>query len=180
MRAGSALDVLLKKQPDSVLSVGETYDGQHATVMRQSNIEVTTIDMQSPADYVGDYMAVDFTPQETIWCSHVLEHQRNPGHFLDKMYQELTTGGWLFLTVPPQKSKLAGGHVTIWNGTVLIYQLILAGFDCREADVWRYGYNISCVVQKTEPPMLEDLVYDKPDKPKIAKYFPQDFSEKWA
>jgi hypothetical protein len=132
------------------------------------------VDYRPEADVVGDYMQYAFPSQESIWCSHVLEHQRNPGLFLDKIFEELQENGLLAITVPPARSRLAGGHVTIWNLTVLLYQLVLAGFDCSEAVVLEYGYNISCVLRKKSRPVLQGLVFDKGDEKIINRFFPQE------
>lgn len=109
-----------------------------------------------------------------IWACHVLEHMRNPGISLDKMYRELEPGGVLAVTVPPAKHNIVGGHVSLWNAGLLLYHLVLSGFDCREAMVGSYGYNISLIVAK-KPCVVDGLVHDNGDIEKVAPYFPVAF-----
>jgi hypothetical protein len=101
----------------------------------------------------------------------VLEHQRNPGAFLDKVRRDLRPGGWLVVTVPPMKREIVGGHVTLWNAGLLLYQLILAGFDCREAAVRSYAYNVT-VITRNRPVQLPWLAHDEGDIERLAEFFP--------
>ena len=61
--------------------------------------------------------------------SHVLEHQFDPQRFLRKIYECLNPDGVLALTVPPRKDEIVGGHVSLWNGGLLLYHLVLAHLD---------------------------------------------------
>ena len=40
--------------------------------------------------------------------------------------------GVLAITVPPGESLVIGGHLTNWNAGILLYNLVLAGFDCGD------------------------------------------------
>jgi len=162
----------LNYRPKKVLEIGGKSDGQHFQIMKRQGIHVQTIDRIPPADIVADYMDIEFEPQEAIWCSHVLEHQRNPGLFLDKIVRELSDDGLLAITVPPASPQLKGGHVTIWTEAILIYQLVLSGLDCVKAKIWRYGYNISCLLKK-RPIQLGPLTYSKADLETIRRYIPE-------
>jgi SAM-dependent methyltransferase len=135
--------------------------------------KVTTLDLGHNPDIKQPYLdALTFClPIDAIWCCHVLEHQTDPGRFLRKMYRDLPTGGVLAITVPPAKHDIVGGHVTIWNAGLLLYQLILAGFDCSAARVGTYGYNISIIVEK-RPAQLPELTYDTGDIERLAPFFP--------
>jgi len=131
---------------DSVLDVG-------AGELRQINRfrEVGKIAQYIRLEDGDDYMKVEIEDkQECIWCSHVLEHQPNVMLFLEKLYDDLMIGGILAITVPPEKPDIASGHVTTWNAGLLIYNLVLAGFDCKDAAIRTYGYNVSVIVRKTE------------------------------
>ena len=59
----------------------------------------------------------------------------------------------------------------MWNAGLLLYNLVLAGFDCKEAFVCSYGYNVTVIVKKVGVEKL-DLVYDNGDINRIAKYLP--------
>lgn len=163
-----------------VLDVGSG-DGRHADRMRIAGREVVTVSMTPPADYVGDYAAVSIRggPFDAIWACHVLEHQQNVGAFLRQCYDDLRGGGVLAITVPPPKHEIVGGHLTLFNSGLLLYHLIVAGFDCREARVSPlYGdvedgrpYNLSVIVRK-KPAVLPPLDWDEGDIERLAPFFP--------
>jgi SAM-dependent methyltransferase len=164
----------------SVLDIGSG-SGEHAKIMNEKGKDCYTCSMIPPAHYVGDYMELIGLPDfyDGIWCSHVLEHQLNVNLFLKKIFKELKDDGVLAITVPPAKHNIVGGHVTLWNQGLLLYNLILAGFDCSEARVSpTYGYNISVIVKKKLAKPAE-LVYDAGDIEKLSHFFPfpakQDF-----
>ena len=172
MFADEALSRLLD-MPDvhSVLDIGCGQQEQ-AAVMREAGKSVACISLESPADFYGDYLDIEFAePFDAIWASHVLEHSPNPGHFLAKCFDDLRDDGVLAVTVPPAKHEIVGGHLTLWNEGILLYNLIVAGFDCSQARVGVYGYNISVIVRKrkAELPML---TMDFGDIDRLAQYFP--------
>lgn len=101
-----------------------------------------------------DFLDAKFNKKfEAIWCSHVLEHVRNTGQFLDKLYDDLVEGGVLAITVPfndfgESIYNLLMGHHSKYNHWLLLYQLVCAGFNCRNASVAVYMGQISIVVKK--------------------------------
>lgn len=109
---------------------------------------------------------------DALWCSHVLEHQLNPNLFLIKLHSLLKEDGVLAITVPPLKHEIVGGHVTIWNAGLLLYHLVLAGFDCAGASILRYGYNISVIVNKRSIVLPKEIGFCNGDIEKLAKYLP--------
>lgn len=123
-------------------------------------------------DLLGDFnnLATDKL-YDCVWCSHVLEHQLNVNHFLTKIFHTLKDDGVLAITVPPAKHAIVGGHVTLWNAGLLLYNLILAGFDCKDAAVKSYGYNISVIVNKRTA-ILPELNYDAGDINALNEFFP--------
>lgn len=126
-------------------------------------------------EIVGDFNELSFDGQfDCVWASHVLEHQLNVGLFLEKIASILKEGGVLAITVPPMKHEIVGGHVSLWNGGLILYRLILAGFDCSRARVLAYGYNISVIVEKRTIPDLAGLrlEFDAGDIRKLLPYFP--------
>jgi SAM-dependent methyltransferase len=130
-----------------------------------------TCDLKPPADFVGDYLDLKCEPFDSIWCCHVLEHQRNPGLFLDKIRRDLKPGGVLAITVPPYRDKMAGGHLFLGNEWHLVYSMVLAGFDCSKARIGVYGYNISVILQRIDAE-LPRLCMDDGDELALAKFFP--------
>lgn len=77
------------------------------------------------------------------------------------------------ITVLPLKNEIVGGHLSLWNAGLLLYQLVIAGFDCREAIVKKYGYNISVIGRKNKINMKNKLVYDNVDISTIKQYLPK-------
>lgn len=154
-----------------VLDVGSG-TGEHANNIRAKGIEVLTNSLEAPADLICDFLTLREEKEFCgIWASHVLEHQPNPNLFLQKCFRLLKDNGILAVTVPPAKREVVGGHVTLWNAGTLLYQLILAGFDCSNASVKSYGYNISVIVRKKEA-ILPALRMDCGDIERLAKFFP--------
>ena len=179
-----ALDLLIAKYKFSkVLDVGFG-GGQQAEWFRKKNKQVTTIDLNTEygikPDIIADYNSYNFDSKfDLIWCSHVLEHQLNVNFFLRKIWQDLKPRGIYAITVPPMKPQIVGGHVTVWNAGLLLYNLVLAGFDCSQCHVKKYGYNISVIGRKKKAILPKKLRMDVGDIEKLAKFFPlpvhQDF-----
>lgn len=154
--------------PGRVLDVGSG-SGEHAKALRAANYEVTELDWGKGQDYnTWTCLAGSF---DGIWCSHVLEHQQNVGSFLRKLRRDLRPGGLLAITVPPAKHDIVGGHLTLWNAGLLLYNLVVAGWDCHEARVGAYGYNISVIVNRVDA-ALPRLAYDQGDIEALAHFFP--------
>lgn len=164
-----------------VLDIGSGR-GEHAAILRAAGREVFTVDLAPPADHVGDFIVWregDGT-FDAVWVSHVLEHQPDVGRFLDAVTRKLRPGGVLAVTVPPMKDAIVGGHVSLWNAGLLLYRLILAGFDSRDARVGTYAsgpgypvYNISVIVRKPLAPIsLPPLRMDSGDIDALAPFFP--------
>lgn len=146
--------------------------------MRNFGKAVTTVSLQEPADHVGDFLEWEGQPGsfDAVWACHVLEHQPDVGAFLAACRRQLRDGGILAVTVPPPKHEIVGGHVTLWNAGLLLYNLILAGFDCRDATVGTYGYNISVIATKREI-QLPTLAFDHGDIERLAGFFPVPVAE---
>ena len=141
---------------ETVLDIG-CGRGEASEIFRRAGRTVISIDAepiyeratrynygQEPHHFLGNLQE----HADLIWCSHCLEHQSNPGTFLEFIYNDLKDAGWLAITVPPYKKEIVGGHVTIWNAGLLVYNLVLAGFDCSSAKIKTYDYNCSVIVQK--------------------------------
>jgi len=98
---------------------------------------------------------------DAIWMSHILEHTLNVGSFLEKTRSLLKDNGWLFIMVPPFKHEVVGGHLTPgWNVGILMYVLLVSGFDIKNGHFIRHGYNICGFVQKSSgelPHLCHDI-----------------------
>lgn len=157
-------------QFNSVLDVGAG-NGKFSNMFKERGKEVYTTDILE-SDYQGDFNTIDFDRKfDCIWCAHTLEHQLNVHHFLSKIFHLIDTNGVLAISVPPLKHNIVGGHVTLWNGGLLLYNLILAGFDCSKASVIQYDYDVSVIVKKKKAE-LPKLNYDFGDIEKLQKFFP--------
>lgn len=165
-----ALDACTGLAFKTVLDIGSG-DGVHAANFRDMGKTVTTLDIKPPADIVGKYTHKMVERFDLIWCCHVLEHQLDVNQFLSKCFFDLNHNGYLVITVPPLKNEIVGGHLTLWNAGLLLYNLILAGFDCREAKVATYDYNVSVIVQKKAFEMPK-LRMDFGDIEVLSEFFP--------
>ena len=145
MWAELALSACNDLEFSSVLDIGSG-GGEHSRHFRNLSKKVTTVNLEPPADIVGDYLRLDLPRHDLVWASHVLEHQPNPNLFLKKCFKD--TKRYFCVTVPPAKHDIVGGHLTLWNAGLLVYNMIIAGWDCRHAKVMTYGYNISVLVEK--------------------------------
>ncbi|MFH2028737.1 MAG: methyltransferase domain-containing protein [Nanoarchaeota archaeon] len=183
IRAFHTLEKLIKEyQFETILDIGAG-EGLHANYLREHGKNVTTCDFGKSGYYKrsnhvlgfeGDYMDASFPCQyDAIWCAHVLEHQLNVNLFLRKVFTDLKEEGILAVTVPPRKPDVVGGHLSIWNAGILLYNLVMAGFDCSEARVKQYGYNISVLVRKKPADLTSlNLSHDFGDIEKLSHLFP--------
>jgi SAM-dependent methyltransferase len=134
-------------------------EGAEVRLMRHAGKVVTAVNFDPAcsfeADYFGDFMAMPAVKVDAVWCSHVLEHVRNPGAFLDRIYDSLNDGGWLALSVPYHEfggplDAINIGHHNRYNVLLLAYQLVCSGFDCSEEDFSSivHGGQVSVVLRK--------------------------------
>ena len=186
---GEALDRLLEYEDiKTVLDIGSGA-GDQAKIMRDAGLDVTTISYKSNGEAIEPHLVGDFmnlligVPEDgfdAIWASHVLEHQLDVGSFLRKCFRLLKDDGVLVITVPPAKTDIVGGHMSIWNTGLLIYNLIMAGFDCSEARVSGcythiHGvqpYNLSVIVRKKRADLPDHIERDDGDIGKLQQFFP--------
>lgn len=154
----------------TILDIGSG-DGAHAVAFRERGFQVITNSLIPPADVIGDFFDVDLPVVDAIWASHVLEHQVDPGAFLRRCFALLPDEGFLAITVPHDRRDLAGGHVISWSEGLLVYHLVLAGFDCRKARVGLYRRQLSVIIRKRPRPPV-DLINDCGDLEKLAEFFP--------
>lgn len=151
-----------------MLDVGGSH-GVHARFFRSHGIEVDLVDMvagdESPV-FVGDYL--DFrpaAPYDVVWSSHVLEHVRNAGAFIDKMAADLAPDGYCVTTVPPIRgNRMAFNHLSFWNPGMLLLNFGMAGFDMRSARLGSYAYNVSILARLATTPLPEEIREAMPEE----------------
>jgi SAM-dependent methyltransferase len=171
---------------NTVLDIGSG-KGEHSKFFLEHNKHVYSVDIGSSAYFLsqknnyhniefikGDFNTLEFYDQtfDCTWACHVLEHQRNIGLFLDKVISITKDNGIICITVPPMKPTIVGGHLSIWNAGLLLYNLVLCGLDCHEAKILEYGYNISIIVEKRKIELPHNLSYDVGDIEKLKQFFP--------
>ena len=171
LRARVILEELLTKYNfKTVLDVGSgNPHKKHSSIFEKCGKEVHTCDMTPEYNptYEGNFLEIESkipnNYYDCIWCSHTLEHQINPGVFLNVLKKKLKEGGILALTVPPMKHYIVPGHVNHWTPGMLLYNLVTVGFDCSKAITWApspdkfkgntnsiHPYDISVLVLKKE------------------------------
>jgi SAM-dependent methyltransferase len=144
-----------------VLDVGAG-DGFHTKIFYEQHKKVTAISaydtdnfdkiLAQKVEFIdADYLQHVFEQRfDCIWASHTLEHQRNIGLFLDKVYDDLADGGIFAITVPPYEMTAGGGHITCFTVEHLILHLLFAGFDLTDMRVKTYRSNLSVICRKNE------------------------------
>lgn len=138
----------------SVLDIG-CGQGIQGRFMSDYGKEVTGLTVSSEDGYDGkclknviraDFMTAEFTQKyDILWASHILEHIMDVEGFLRKMREIIAPGGCLALTVPRETSILLP-HIHSFSAGRLLRYLLCAGYDCRNAQILEYGYNISIIL----------------------------------
>lgn len=168
----------------TVLDIGAG-EGLHSQILINHGKKVTAIDYGRSVYYKKnknpneiDYYYGDFKefPEQNLfdcaWCSHVLEHQLNINFFLSKIGRLIKEDGVIAITVPPLKQDIVGGHYSLWNAGILLYNLVMAGFDCSNPSILKYGYNITVIIRKRVIKLPENLSYDVGDLELLSDFFP--------
>lgn len=154
-----------------IVDISEFEDSYY---LAESNFDMSLI----RNTHIGDINTINIPERyDAIWASHILEHQLNPNIFLKKLNSLLKEGGYLAIVIPPRKPFIVGGHVSMWNGGLLLYHLILAGFDCSDAQLLQYDYNIGVVLKKKTINPYPEINYDLGDLHILKKYFPMEITE---
>ena len=108
-------------------------EGVHTSIFRHAGLEVFQVDKYSnTAEYKVDFIEHEFDRKfDVIFCSHVIEHQRNVGDFLDRIYDVLSDDGVLIISAPKEDRNLIEGHLNSFIFPLFLQQMIHAGFDCK-------------------------------------------------
>ena len=80
-----------------------------------------------------------------------IHRQRNVGQYLDRAFKALKVNGELALICPFYSNCVGSGNSNnLWNAGTLLYNLILAGFDCKKAKVSTFQNQIQIYVIKND------------------------------
>lgn len=119
-------------------------------------------------DYPGSIKKLD--EQADIVILSQLHRQRNVGQYLDKAFISLSKNGQLIVICPFYSNSVGSGNTnSLWNAGYLIYNLILAGFDCKKAKVSTFKNEIQIYVQKSQRTVPNGISLDV-----LVDYFPFD------
>jgi len=111
-----------------------------------------------------------------INLSHVLEHLFNPIDTLLTI-RETFKFNYLLVSVPVYKPQIVGGHINLYNLGMLMYHLVLAGYDCNGIVACTTNKEVSVVLPVKDIDKLPDLNYDNGDIELLAPYFPEEYRE---
>lgn len=173
---------------DTVLDVG-TGEGYQASFLKKEGKSVSTCDFdnisgahcmaENEYTYKGDFLQIDFEKKfDFVLASHVLEHQRNVGNFIDKLSSVTKNGGYICVVVPIRKPFVTGGHLSIWNPGLLLYNFVTSGIDCSKVYLSQMDYDIGLIVKNTKYNIDKFLLtYDRGDVDLLMNHFPFDLKE---
>ena len=164
---------------NSLIDVGSGGDN-HKRFFEQYCPNVFTNDFDEQLvgqNYPGDFMSIEFDRRfQVVYASNVLEHSRNVGMFIEKLFAICEDDGYVAIMVPrPHLNRLLSGHITTWTTGTLIYNIVVAGYDCSHAKVCNGVFEKSVIVQKRPIRDDPDFVYRSgvvDDVGKLAKFFP--------
>lgn len=128
--------------------------GVQTDVLRHAGLEVFQVDKYSDiAEYKVDFIEHQFDQKfDIVLCSHVIEHQRNVGQFLDKIYDLMSDSGVLIISAPKHSAEtMIEGHLNCFITPFLVQHLVHAGFDLKNGKYLSCaGIENSAIVSKAE------------------------------
>lgn len=104
-------------------------------------------------DFKGNLAKISDSQPESIDLIILsqLHRQRNVGIYLDTAFLNLKTGGELVMCVPAYSNCIGSGNTNnLWNAGTLLYNLVLAGFDCKLAKLSTFTNEIQLYLTKTD------------------------------
>ena len=131
----------INKKFCNALDIGSNH-GNHTEIMRNFGLRVEQIDKYNPnAEIHDDFNEYKFNKKyDVIFCSHVVEHQRNIGLFLDKIFDVLSDDGVLIISGPVHEAeRFVEGHIASTIFPLFLQSLIYAGFDCKNGKTMMLG-----------------------------------------
>ena len=129
------------KKYTTALDIGSG-EGYQTKLMRSFGIKVDQIDKyKKDAEINEDFNEYSFKSKyDVIYCSHVIEHQRNIGQFLDKIFDIMHDHSILIISGPKHPvERFVEGHINTCILPVFLQSLIYAGFDCKKGKMMQIG-----------------------------------------
>ncbi|GAA0381456.1 hypothetical protein GCM10009093_05550 [Brevundimonas terrae] len=162
----------------SIIDVGSG-GNQHKAFFELFFDEVYTNDFNNTLigqNYPGDFMHINFEKKfQYVYCSNVIEHIRNQGDFIEKLFDICEDDGYVCIIVPrPHLNKLLSGHISTWSLATLVYSVVVSGYDCSEARLCNGKFEKSILVPK-RPIKSKDFTVATGivgDIEMLSKYFP--------
>lgn len=128
-------------------------EGNHTKILRAAGLDVFQIDKYSDtAELKDDFMHHTFDQKfDVVFCSHVIEHQRNIGDFLDKIFDIMNEDGLLLISAPKHPAELLiEGHLNCFFSTYFIQHLVHAGFDLKNGKYLSGSFENAAIVPKAD------------------------------
>jgi len=184
MRAVDLLRLAITTKPKSVLDVGSGL-GHHSAAFISSGAErVVGMDPMFQGvehenyEHIDEaYESVDLGDEQfdVVFCSHVIEHIPNVQHFLIHLKKWLKPEGYLAIAAPTDRQqRLHIGHLSLWTPAHLMYNLVCAGWDCKDA-YWYTSYlSIGVLLQNKETIDLSWRTSLPGEKTALNKYMPKE------
>ena len=148
------------KKFKSCIDIGSGY-GVQTDILRHAGLDVFQLDKYCPsAEYQVDFLEYIFDQKfDVVFCSHVIEHQRNVGNFLDKIYDILSDEGVLILSAPKHDADtMIEGHLNCFKTPYFIQHLLHAGFNLKD------GKYLSCGEIENAAIVSKDLNFNLEDR----------------
>lgn len=169
MKGGKGiLSKYISKEHDSYLNLGSG-SCLFADYFTSLGKRVTDVDIAKAHSFThplyrfvlkdAEYFYEDGITYDAIVANHVLEHIQNTGNFLTIVKLSLKKDGVFYIAVPPFKHRVVSGHVHHWTMGILMYNLVLRGFDVMNGKFIEEGYNLIGIVglnQRSIPKLRHD------------------------
>lgn len=143
----------------------------HNMFFHKTSIESFLIDL----DYENT-LYINPPVYKVVNLSHVLEHLYNPIEVLSDILLQVRSMEYLIISVPLLKHQIVGGHVNLYNAGLLMYHLVLAGYNCRDISIATINKEICCVLKINKIENVPNLVHDCGEIEQLAQYFPEGYN----
>ena len=115
--------------------------------VQNSNLKVYS---DLPSFQLSDETLACFNNEVDLAVLSQVHRQRNVGDYLDSAFNALRVGGELVVVCPFYSNCIGSGNTNnLWNAGALLYNLILAGFDCKNAKVSTFTNEIQVYLVKS-------------------------------